>query len=246
MRPVLGLLTALPVQWDPDEVPGAWGWTPAVGLLLGLGWLLFHQAVARLAGPFVAGAGVLAIHLALTGARPLRGIGAVATTLVRLPDDARRRALPDEEGAGQAAVALLLLAMITFLIRMDVAPALLLTVPLAGRAAQVVLLGEGDVEVGVPAPSARQRAVVLVGSVVAMVLAPLLALLVRPIRFGGPVEGIGYVVLGAVALAVAVGVGWLARTWLRARFGPLDADGWHAVGGIADLAALAVVASRLG
>jgi cobalamin synthase len=243
MRAAFGLLTALPLHWDPDDVRTAWPWTPLVGLALGVAWLVFHQAFVRLGGPFVAAGGVLLLHLALTGARPLRGLAGVVAAVVDDPGEGRR-ALPDVGGAAAAVIALVLLTMSSFLIRVDVAPAVLVVVPLVGRAVQVVLLGPDD-DVGVRPPVTGQRVAVLLGTALALAVPPAMATLVRPIRLDAPVAGAGYALLGAAALVVALAAGWVARAWLRARLGGLDANGWHAVGAVADLAALGVVASRI-
>jgi cobalamin synthase len=222
----------------------AWGWTPLVGLALGLGWLLFHQAFVRLGGPFVGATGVLLVHVALTGGHPLRGLAALADELTTDPEDTRR-GLPDATGAATAVVTLVLLAMSSFLILLDVAPAALILVPLSGRATQALLLADADTDVGPAPPSTGQRITILFGTILAMGASPLMSMLVRPVRRNAPVAGLDYVILGLVALAVSLLVGALCRSWLRARFGSTDANAWHAMGAIAELTALAVLATRI-
>ncbi|MGI9018559.1 MAG: hypothetical protein ACR2HR_15900 [Euzebya sp.] len=245
MRASFGLFTAFPLQWDPDEVAGGWAATSLVGLVLGIGWLMFHQSFVRVGGPFVAAGGVLLLHAALTGARPLRGVAAVAQAVTSPSEGEAGRALPDQQGAGTAVVTLLLLVMSSFLIRVDDAPAVLVLIPLVGRTAQALLLGQGDVEVGLPTPTPLARIAILVGCVAGMCVAPLMATLVRPVRVNPPVAGLELVALGVLALAVALAIGWAWRGWLRVRFGSLDANGWHSIGAVADLAALALVVARI-
>jgi cobalamin synthase len=244
VRAPFALLTALPLGWDPDEVADGWTWTPLVGLAIGVAWLLFHQAASRLGGPFVAAAGTLLLHQAMTGARPMRGLAGVVTATLEDPDADRARGLPDAQGAATAVVTLVLVAMSGFVILVDTAPAVLVLVPLLGRSAQVLLLGEVDVEVGVAAPSPRQRLLVLVGTAAAFAAPPLLALAVRPERLD--VSALRYLMAGALALLVSLAAAAVARAWLRARFGPMDANGWHAVAAVADLAALAAVVGAVG
>ena len=243
MRAAFGLLTALPLSWDAEDVGGSWQWTPLVGVVIGVAWLVFHQAFIRIGGPFVAAAGTLLVHQALTGARPLRGLAGVVEAVVGAPGEAGPRARPTTTGAATSAVTLVLLVMIAFTIVLDLAPAVLVIVPLVGRMAQVLLLADDDVGVGIPAPSPAQRGLVVAGGLAALAVPPVLATLVRPVRLD--VTVLEYFVAGVGALVGAVIVTAGARAWLRARLGVLGSDGWHALGAVADLTALAVVVNRI-
>jgi cobalamin synthase len=245
MRAVFGLFMAFPIDHDPDDIGAGWLATGLVGLVLGIGWLVFHQTFMQLGGPFVAAGGVLLVHIALTGGRSLRGLAGVARAVTVPPDRSGRGGLPDVAGGPQAVVAVVLIIASGFLIRVDITPAVLVLVPLAGKAAQAVLLGSDDHAVGVQPPSPAQRIGIVVTSVLAMGVAPGMALLVRPVRPSLPVEGVGYVVLGAAALGAAVIAGLLARSWLRARFGEVDANSWHAIGAATEMTALATVALQV-
>ncbi|CAN5190921.1 hypothetical protein BH23ACT9_BH23ACT9_08680 [soil metagenome] len=245
MRAVFGLFTAFPIDSDPADIGAGWLATVLVGLVLGGAWFMVHQIFVRVGGPFVAAGAVLLLHVALTGGRSLRGVAGVSAAITREPDEEGTDGLPGVEGAATAVVVLLLLIASSFLIRVDVAPAVLLMVPLIGKGVQALLLGEDDTGVGVQPPGPGQKVGIAVTTIVGLAAAPALVLLVRPVRLDAPIEGVGYLVLGILALAVTLLVGLLARAWLHARFGSLDADGWHALGAVTELTALAVVATRI-
>lgn len=248
MRAVFSLFTALPIDADPDEIGVGWVGTTVVGLVLGVAWLVFHQAFLRLGGPLVAAGGVLLLHVAVTGGRPWRGIAGVAKAVTATPSDpGSARGLPDVGGAAAAVITLMLLIAFSFLIRVDVAPAVMVLVPLVGKSAQALLLGSGDRGVGLMPPTAAQKVMIAVTTGMALAVPAALAPIVRPVRVDPPVAGLlEYILLGVLAVLVTMAVGMLARAWLRARFGQLDANGWHAVGAVTELTALAVVSSRLG
>jgi cobalamin synthase len=271
MRAAFALFTALPLDADGEQPGVGWVATSLVGLTLGLAWLVFHQLFVRLGGPFVAAGGVLLLHAAVTGARPLRGMAAVAGSLAerdwpyadvqRWADDgpdgdaeadadthagpARPLALPAVDGAGTAAVTLLLLAAAALLVRLAELPALLVVVPVAAKSAQALLLRAEDDQVGVDAPTAGQKLALLGLACAATLVAPLTVEAIRPERLDATLMGLQYVAVGIAAIVVALLVGMLVRAWLRARFGVLDADRWHAIGAATELAALATVVSRI-
>lgn len=244
MRAAFGLFTALPIDADPDEAEVGWAWTSLVGLALGVAWLVFHQLGIRVGGPFVAAGVVLLLHVAVTGARSLRGLAAVTVELVR-PQEPQGPGRPDVGGAATAVVTLTLLIASSLLIRVEIAPAVLVLVPLVAKSAQALLLRHSDDHIGVVPPTAGQKALIAATTVVAFGAAPLLATLVRPVRLAGPVEGLGYLAVGVVALVVTVLAGLLARAWLHARFGRMDANAWHALGAVTEVVALAAVTSRI-
>lgn len=244
MRAAFGLFTALPIDADPDDAGVGWGWTPVIGLAMGTAWFVFHQLGVRVAGPFVAAGVVLLLHVAVTGARSLRGMAAVVTALTA-EEDHQVPGRPDASGAATAVVTLVLLIASSLLIRVEVAPAVLVMVPLVAKSAQALLLRHADDDIGVVSPTATDKAVIVVTTVLALGAAPLLASLVRPVRVAGPVEGLGYIAIGAIALVITVLVGLVARAWLRARFGRMDANSWHALGAVTEVVALAAITARI-
>lgn len=258
MRAAFGLFTSLPIHADPEEPGVGWIATTLVGLVMGIAWLVFHQLFVRLGGPFVAAGGVLLLHVALTGARPMRGMAGVAHALVetewRDPDGdrwdderrpARPLALPGTEGAVVAVVTLMLLVAASLLVRIAELPALLVVVPIAAKSAQALLLRAQDVEVGVTGPTAGHKVAIAVLAVAGMLASPLMVEVIRPERLDATIMGLGYVGVGIGALVAAVVVGLGVRAWLLARFGALDADGWHAVGAVTEVTALATAVSQI-
>ncbi|MEO2104439.1 MAG: hypothetical protein ABGZ36_02235 [Actinomycetota bacterium] len=242
MRAALALFTALPVEWDGDDLDRSWLLAPVVGMLIGLVWFVFHQLTVGLVGPVVAGAFVVAISAALTGSRGFRGLVGLADAMGGAPAGP---GAPPMVGVGALAVAIVVVVEANLIQRVNLAPAMIVIVPMVARGVQSLLLRAGDDMVGVTPPSPRAK----LG--IGMILLGLLALpiplqsLVRPERLNGPLDVVGYLTLGVAALVGAFVVGGITRAWTMARFGPLDPRGWHAIGLFAEVAALVVVAVRI-
>ena len=243
MREAFGVLTALPHTWDRDDVGPGWPAAVVVGIILGTLWLMVQQILSRVGGPFVAAGGLLLVHVVVLGGRPLRGLAAVSEELTALPDRADE-ARPDTPGADVAVVAVFLVMMSGLATRSADVPAVLFMAPLIGRTVQVVLL-QGCREVALPKPSPLQQMAIVVLTIAAFLLAPLLNTLVRPVRENAPLAGLGYVVAGVVALVVAFVICAAWRGWLRARFGSVDANAWHSIGAVADLSAMAALVGQI-
>lgn len=243
MRPALGLFTALPLGWQGEDLQRAWAWAGAAGLVIGLAWVIFHQALAGVGlGPFAAAAAVLVIDTVFTGARGLRGVAGIAATItgeVAVP------AAPGAGGGGAAAVSALVVLRAALITLLGRGPGLLVLVPLAGRVAQAAIIGPSEAEeLQLPAPSTPTRVRLLL-TTVPLLLAPVpLGYVVIPRTADPAVAGVGVLTTGLIALAVAIATGRVTLAWARARMGRIDADVWHAAGMSAEIAALIVVVVR--
>ncbi|MEE8602125.1 hypothetical protein [Euzebya tangerina] len=245
MREAFGVLTGLPHEWDHDQIGRGWVWTVAVGVVMGVVWLSVQQVVGRIGGPFVAAGALLLVHVVVLGARPQRGLAAVAEELTEEPDPAVAPSRPDTGGAAAAVVMLVLLMMSGMATFSADVPALLFIAPLIGRSVQVVLLQGCGEDVGLPEPSALQHTAIVALTVAALGLAPVLNTAVRPVRENAQIQGIEYVVAGLIALLVTFVIAIAWRGWLRARFGTVDANAWHSIGAVADLAALLALVGQI-
>lgn len=241
MRAALTLLTALPPADAPPRAGQVWVWTPAVGAVLGACWFVVQQLTVHGVGPLVAGAAVIVVGAALTGARTARG---TATTVRRLAEGGREAADLPVHGVDALVLAAAVAAEVALVQRLNLAPYLIAVVPLATCVAPVLVLREGD-RMGEAVPAVRQRLAVAGGTVLALAVPVLLAPLERPARVPPTLDTVGILGLGLAALVVATQVATLAATWLRARTGGLDRAGWFALGMLAEVAAFVVVAAAI-
>ena len=205
MRAALALFTALPVEWDGDDLDRSWLLAPVVGMLIGLVWFVFHQLTVGLVGPVVAGAFVVAISAALTGSRGFGGLVGLADAMGGAPAGP---GAPPMVGVGALAVAIVVVVEANLIQRVNLAPEMIVIVPMVARGVQSLLLRAGGL-LTLPIP---------------------LQSLVRPERLNGPLDVVGYLTLGVAALIGAFVAGGITRAWTMARFGPLDPRGWHAIG----------------
>lgn len=212
MRDAVGFLTVIPVRGGPLRQRSI-ALFPAVGALVGAGWVLAGWAGHQLGGPLVAAALVLTADLLLTGGLHLDGFADTADGLAsRKPREEVRSVLKDPRIGAVGAAALgtglllrfaLLAALVTALAAPSWGLLALAAVPVVGRCALAFLL-----------PGARPRSDSLAaGAVIAarrwtvVTAAVLTAALVAAVA--GPVD-----VLAAVA-AVAVAVLVVDRWWRR-------------------------------
>ena len=260
----LQLLTRLPVG-DPMEsdrdVADSVAWYAVVGALVGglsgfVWWMAALALPTRAAAVLAVGATVM-----LTGALHEDGLADTADGLFggRTPAD-RLRIMKDSATGAYGVLALVLIVLLrvnllavaivvvveaNLIQRVNLAPEMIVIVPMVARGVQSLLLRAGDDMVGVTPPSPRAKlgiGIILLG----LLTLPIpLQSLVRPERLNGPLDVVGYLTLGVAALIGAFVAGGITRAWTMARFGPLDPRGWHAIGLFAEVAALVVVAVRI-
>lgn len=244
MRAALGLLTILPVG-HIDDAPGrrALCAFPLVGVVIGMVWVGVASGVAPWGG-LVAAAAVVAADAVVTGGLHLDGVADIGDMLGsrRWGADALAVARDPHVGAlGVVALVSVLLVRFTLvaLLLTGTSPVAgvdpsglwpLLAVPMVGRTAMVAALawsprGEG---------SSTASLTAVAGPFVLAASLMMAAIVLFTVGSGG--------VRTAVVLAAAIGVSAAATTWWRRRVGEASGDLVGAVGVLAEITALAVLA----
>jgi len=231
MIAALRFLTVLPLP-GPHRVPTLASVVafPLVGAVIGLVWFAVAVVGEALgAGPLLVATLVLVADAVVTGGLHLDGLADVADGVAsrRPADDAVRIMRDSAVGAG-GLVAVVLVSLVRQAALLGVLgaeppPWSLVAVPVAGRAALVLLLAavptraDGSLAAALPRPGAS-------ATVLALVLAAGVAALAgaRP--------------LAAATLALLAAAGYAA--WWRRRFGALSGDGAGAGGVLAETVAL--------
>ena len=241
MLDALAFLTVLPVG-ARHRPPGRSSLLafPLVGLGLGAVWALLAWAGTWLWGPAPAAAAVIVADLLLTGALHLDAVADVADGWAsHLPPEEARAVMRDPRvgAVGAATLAATLITRWAFVALLAGTHhwGLLVSVPLAGRAAMVVAMARSPREAppGIGGSLADAFAGAGAGMATAVAAVSMAAGLAA-----GNIRGGAAVALGAV---VAEAGARLARR----RFGALTGDAVGAIGVAAEVVALAFLSARL-
>lgn len=237
MRAAIRFLTIVPVGGaggPPSAVSLAA--FPVVGMLVGLAWGLTAYGIEHqqlFVSTAVAAAAVLVVDAVLTGGLHLDALADVADGVASRRDAEQAVAImrqPTIGAAGAAALVLACLLRYGLLITAVDFAARLVAVPVAGRAAMVLLL-----RVAPPPESGSLAAAFARPTAATLALAAALAVTGVWLPAGG--RG-----LAALAGALATGVAW--GRWWRRRFGALTGDGAGAGGLLSETVALVLVGLR--
>ena len=231
MIAALRFLTVLPLP-GAHRAPGAWSVVafPLVGAVVGLVWL----AVAVVGEPFVPStlllaALILVADAVVTGGLHLDGLADVTDGVAsrRPAEDAVRIMRESAVGAGGVLALVLVVlvrqAALLSVLGLDPRPWSLLSVPIAGRTAMVVLMAvlsprtDASLVHAIPRPGPAVTAATV--AVAAAATAPL-----------------GLRALAVLILALGATLGYAA--WWRRRFGGLSGDGVGACGVLIETLAL--------
>lgn len=243
MRAALAFLTVLPVERSgaPPRRAALLAF-PLAGLLVGGACALLAWGGSTLWSPLVGAALAVALDLALTGALHVDAVADVADGLAsRRPAEQAKAIMrePQVGAVGAAAAALALLLRLAWVATLAAHGLwlLLAAAPALGRAAMVLALALGDTPEEGSLARGVARDATPAAAAAALVLAGALALALGALASGRAGLYAGAAATAATALLVPA----LIVLWRR-RFGALTGDATGAIGLVAELAALALLA----
>lgn len=237
MRAAIRFLTIVPVGQAHDP-PGSSVLVafPIVGLLLGLAWGVTAHTIEHLelfTSTAVAGAAVLLVDAILTGGLHLDALADVADGVASRRRGEEAVAImrqPTVGAVGAAALILVCLLRYGLLITAVDFAVRLVAVPVAGRAAMVLVL-----RVAPPPQAGSLAAAFSRPGAPTLALAGMLALAIVGVAAG---------VRGVFALGGALSAAAFYGLWWRRRFGAVSGDAVGAGGMLAETLALLVIAAR--